>query len=105
MTRAELRKKYTPEVCRKIRSLFDQDVQRWAKIRRQAELDVQCIKADTGDGNTVAGPWPEAEWRARHIVGQERPCLHENILPQYLNQVVNQIERNPMGVEAEPAGE
>ncbi len=105
MTRAELQKKYPPSVCRKLRTQFDEDVQRWSKIKHQGDLDVQCISTGSDDPSDVAGPWPEAEWRARHTKGQERPCLHENILVQYLNQVVNQIELNPMGVEVQPAGD
>lgn len=100
-----LREKYTPEMCNKVRQEFDDDVQAWSKIRNQAALDVQCITTGSDDPTDVAGPWPPQEWAARHAKGQERPCLHEDILTQYVNQVVNPIEMNPMGIEVAPAGD
>ncbi len=99
-----LREKYSPEVCNKLRGMFDDDVQAWSRIKYQGELDVQCLHTGSDDPQDVAGPWPQAEWDARHAVGQSRPCLHEDVLTQCLNQVINPIESNPMGVEAQPAG-
>lgn len=92
-----LKEKYTSDKCRAIRTLFAKDVHAWSKIRDERKLDVQCT-------STEQGPWPDAEWKARHTKGSERPCLHEDVLTQNKNQVVNQIEMNPMGVEAQPAG-
>ena len=93
-----LRQKYSPDKLRAIRKLFSQDVDAWVKIRKERETDMQCI-------STEQGPWPDAEWNARHAKGTERPCLHEDVLTQYVNQAGNQIEMNPMGVEATPRGE
>lgn len=100
-----LQEKYTSEVCSKLRDKFTDDVQAWSKIKYQAELDVQCLHTGSDDPQDIAGPWPEAEWLARHAEGQARPCLHEDVLTQCLNQVINPIESNPMGVEAQPAGD
>lgn len=102
--RRKLRRKYTPDKCKAIRSLFEKDVQDWQSVLFQIDLDLQCISVDKGDG-TVAGPWPIREWELRTRGQYKRPCLHENVLTQYINQVVNQIELNPMGVEAQPLGE
>lgn len=77
-----------------IRKVFDRYNNRWREIREQAELDEQCL--------SELGPWPEKERTARNIAGQERPCLHEDIISQYLNMVINQMEMNPMGIDAQP---
>lgn len=102
--RAALKKKYTPEKLKAIRTQFDEDVQGWAGIQRQMDLDIQCISTDKDDG-TPAGPWPEQEWYARTSGMHKRPCNHEDVLTQYVNQLVNQIEMNPLGVEAQPMGD
>lgn len=105
MSRANgLRKRYNPEKMRAIRKLFDQDVMAWKDIQWQGDLDIQCVSTDKGDGSP-AGPWPPDEWYARTRGPYKRPALHEDILTQYGNQVINQIELNPMGVEAEPLGD
>src|SRR5215475_270370 len=88
-----------------MRQLFDQDVKDWASIKQQRSLDMQCISTDTGDANKVAGPWPDAEWKARHAASNQRPCLHEDVLTQFCDSVINDIEANPMGMVAQPAGE
>jgi hypothetical protein len=93
-----LRKKYPPERVRAIRERFDQDVQAWQKIQEEGAKDIEAI-------STERGPWPEAEWNLRHKKGAERPCLHEDILTQYVNLVVNQIEGNPMGIDVQPGGD
>lgn len=103
--RVDLKKKYPPEKMRAIRKLFSQDVQWWSAIKKQSDLDIQCITTDTGDPSVVAGPWPPQEWADRHAIGNERPCLHEDVLTQYVNQVDNQIQLNPMGIEVQPSGD
>jgi len=80
-----------------IRKTFDRYVDAWREIREQAEADMQCL--------SETGPWPEKERTARAVAGQERPCLHENIIDQFNNRVINQMEMNPMGIDAQPEGE
>lgn len=96
--KSALAKKYDPDALRAVRVQFDEDVMAWADITKEMDLDIQCV-------STQQGPWPDAEWEARHAVGNERPCLHEDVLTQYLDKVVNKIEMNPMGVEAHPSGD
>src|SRR5204863_3677464 len=99
MTPTELCAKYTPEKVANMRKWFDLDVQTWSPIRRERDMDMQAITdVDLEDPSKVAGPWPEAEWRLRHTAGSEQPCIHEDILTQYVNQVGNTIEMNPMGI-------
>lgn len=108
MTAAELtalRKKYPADKMAKIRTLFDKDVQNWAPIKHQRDLDMQCISTEDDDPSHVAGPWPTEEWNTRHAKETARPCLHEDVLTPYINQVINKIEMNPMGIEASPAGD
>lgn len=100
MTKGEaraLRAKYPPDKMAAIRRLYDQDVSNWAPIKAEGDLDIQCI-------STERGPWPEAEWNARTRSTPARACLHEDILTPYINQVINRIEMNPMGVECQPSG-
>jgi len=107
MTDAEqskLKRKYTPEKIKAIRQMFDEDLQAWQPVMAQIDADLQCISTDKGDGS-VAGPWPQDEWRARTSGPHKRPCLHEDVITPYCNQVENQIELNPMGVEAQPLGD
>lgn len=101
MTAAErtaLRKKYPAEKLNKIRKLYDKDVEVWGPIRAQRDEDIQCI-------STERGPWPQEEWDARTKGMHKRPALHEDVLTPYCNQVINKIEQNPMGVEANPSGD
>lgn len=78
--------------------MFAKDWEDWKPIQAEAALDIQCT-------STEQGPWPDAEWRSRHTVGQERPCLHEDVLTQFKDQVINQMSMNPMGVDVEPQDE
>lgn len=93
-----LRKKYPEEKIRAIRREFDEDVDAWAEIKKQHDLDIQCL-------STEQGPWPDAEWNARHAKGAERPCLHENVLTQFEDNAINQIDMNPMGISCQPSGD
>jgi hypothetical protein len=90
-------KKYSTEEINEIRRLFDQDVDDWAETKKQRDLDIQCLSTDQG-------PWPDAEWNARHVKGAERPCLHENVITQFEDIAINQIDMNPMGISTQPAG-
>lgn len=102
--KAKLSKKYTPDVLTAIRKDFDADYQAWSQIQSQRRMDLQCISTDKNDGST-AGPWPDAEWQARHAKGTERPCLHEDVLTQFVDTVINQIEANPRGIKATPVNQ
>lgn len=95
---AALRKKYPAEKMTEIRAKFKRDREEWKPIQTEAALDRQCT-------STEQGPWPDAEWRSRHTAGQERPCLHEDVLTQFKDQVINQMSMNPMGVDVEPQDE
>ena len=46
--------------------------------------------------------WPNAIRLQREA--QNRPCLTINRLPQFVNQVANQVRANPPGIKAFPAG-
>lgn len=98
MTKKELEAKYPADRMASFRKLFDEDVKDWAPIAAEAKLDIQCV-------STEQGPWPDAEWNARHAIGNERPCLHEDVLTQYIDKVVNKVDMNPMGIEAHPSGD
>ena len=97
-TPKKLAAKYTDEVVKAVRERFDQDYENWQDIQSEGKLDVQCR-------STIRGPWPEEEWRSRHTKGNERPCLHEDVLSQFCNEIINEAEMNPMGVSITPQSE
>lgn len=98
MTPAELKEKYTDDKIKAVREKFDRDYDAWSDTKTERGKDMQCI-------STERGPWPEEEWKARHEQGNERPCLHEDVLSQYADKVINDISLNPMGVSVRPQGE
>lgn len=98
MTPAQLKQKYTDDKVKAVREKFDRDYEAWSEIRDERGDDLQCISMERG-------PWPEQEWNARHEAGNERPCLHEDVLSQYADKVINDISLNPMGVSVRPQGE
>lgn len=87
----------TPEErVRRYRERFDEWNNQWAEIFRELDLDMKCLSLD--------GPWDEKERLARATPGAERPCLHEDILSQFHNQVINAMEMNPHGADVQPQG-
>lgn len=97
MKNVALRQKYPPERMAAIRRMYDEDVQAWAPILKEMQLDIKCV-------STEQGPWPDDEWNRRTKGENKRPCEHEDVLTQYVDKVVNKIEMNPMGVECQPMG-
>jgi hypothetical protein len=53
----------------------------------------------------MAGPWPDKERKVRETPGNERPCLHEDVITQFNNQTINQLEMNPQGIDVQPEGD
>lgn len=86
---------YSPEVT-ELRDMFDRYRERWSEVYDQADEDMQCLSLD--------GPWPQKERDARNTPGQERPCLHEDVISQYHNQVINGIEMDQLGADVQPEG-
>lgn len=80
-----------------LRKQFEEDYAGWRPIQEERQKDIQCV-------STEKGPWPEAEWQQRNQAAPKRPCLHEDVLTQFGNQVINTIEQNPRGVEVKPSG-
>lgn len=76
---------------------FDRYVEGWADIKTRALECQKCLSKD--------GPWPDKERTARSMEGQERPCIHEDMLTQYVNKVINQAEASPIGIEVGPDGD
>lgn len=81
-----------------IRKTFDRYMDGWREIREEMQADMNCLL-------DPLGPWPEAERTARSVAGNMRPCLHEDIISQFNNRVINQMEMNPMGIDAQPEGD
>lgn len=79
------------------RKSFDRLVEGWATIKDRAGECMKCLSKD--------GPWPDNERKARSLEGQERPCIHEDVLGQYVNKVINQAQGNPIGIEVSPDGD
>lgn len=94
------RKQTAPETDSKadrIRKIYDRRKQQMSAIHEQLDEDMKCL--------SMAGPWPDAERKARATPGNERPCLHEDILTQFNNMTTNQLEMNPMGIDVQPEGD
>lgn len=81
---------------RAIRQKFSDWKDAWADTFAEMDLDMLCL--------SLLGPWDSEERRIRNIKGQERPCLHEDILTQFLNPVINQAEMNPHSADVQPEG-
>lgn len=85
-----------PDLPTQARESFDRFVRAWAPIKEHADECMKCLSAD--------GPMPDGERKARSVVGQERPCLHEDMLTQYVNKAINTMEANPIGIQVDPDG-
>ena len=68
----------------------------WVQDRENREDAFMDLKFLAGD------QWPNAIRLAREA--QNRPCLTINRLPQFVNQVANNVRQNPPGLKAIPAG-
>jgi hypothetical protein len=79
-------------ILAEIRADYDYDVDNWAKIREQADIDVRYASNDTWDADDRAA-------RAG------RPMLNLDQLSQYRNQVENTVRQNKRGVKVSPAGQ
>ena len=82
---------------RQAREDFDRYVEGWADIKKRADDCMKCLSKE--------GPWPVTEIEARSKPGEERPCIHEDVLTQYVNKVINQAEGSPVGIEVGPDGD
>jgi Phage P22-like portal protein len=96
MIETETKPVKSADLARQARKDFDRYTDGWASIRVTAD---ECMKAISKEG-----PWPSAERTARETVNQERPCIHEDVLTQYINKVVNGAEANPIGITVQPEG-
>ena len=81
----------------KIRKTYDRRKQQWAHIHEEVDADYKCLSMD--------GPWPDKERKMRESPGNERPCLHEDVITQFNNMTTNQLEMNPMGIDVQPEGD
>lgn len=84
------------ERCKEYRQIFSDWKDSWGDVLTEMDLDMECL--------SQLGPWSKAERKIREIPGQERPCLHEDILTQFLNPVINQAEMNPHSADVQPEG-
>ena len=66
----------------KIRKTYDRRKQQWAHIHEEVDADYKCLSMD--------GPWPDKERKMRESPGNERPCLHEDVITQFNNMTTNQ---------------
>ena len=75
------------------RQLFSHDTALWQPIRDEGTIDMRFVSGD---------PWTDIERGLRAKAG--RPCLSADELGQYLNQVVNKVRSNKIGVKFTPIG-
>ncbi|MGO9171999.1 MAG: portal protein [Rhodomicrobium sp.] len=68
----------------------------WTQDRENREDAFMDLKFLAGD------QWPQAIRLQREATN--RPCLTINRLPQFVNQVANDVRKNPPGIKAIPAG-
>jgi hypothetical protein len=88
---------YDEPKIRRIRKTYEYYLDRWGDAYDQIDLDLKCL--------SLEGPWPDNERKMRSAAGNERPCLHEDVISQFNNTVINQCEMNPMGIDVQPTGE
>jgi len=76
-----------------IRDRFEYATNEWADIRAEAAIDMRYVAGD---------PWDPEERRARKAAG--RPCLTQDELGQYFNQVINGVRAVPRAIQFSAKG-
>lgn len=85
----------TPEqIIEEAKTRFKYCVEAERDIREQAKIDHEFM---------LSKQWPEQARQVREQ--QKRPCLTQNLLPQYVNSVANEFRQNLPSIEAKAAGE
>lgn len=75
-----------------IRKEFDRYTLAWKDIREEGKKDMHFVAADT---------WTDEEKTKR----AGRPCFDMDELGQYINQLVNTVRQNPLGIKVVPIGD
>lgn len=78
-----------------IRENFSYAVDALREIRLEAQTDMRFI---SGDG------WDPKERAARDDPKQPRPCLDNDELSQYVNQLINDVRESPRSIKVIPTG-
>lgn len=83
------------KLLEEIRENFDYAVNSWREIRQEAKIDMQFA---AGDG------WDARERGRREDPKQSRPCISEDEIGQYVNQLINDVRESPRSIKLIPTG-
>lgn len=84
------------EILKDIVGNYDNDVNEWADIHREGQLDARVVSGDVWDALDPMG--------ARQRRAAKRPMCAPDEIGQYENQVVNDFRANPRGIKFSPTG-
>lgn len=79
---------------KEIREAFQEYRNEWREVYDEGQTDMRFISGD---------PWDAADRDARRQAG--RPCLSLDELNQYLNQYVNNLRQQKLGIKVTPEGD
>lgn len=79
---------------KEIREAYKDYRSEWMDIREEAQADMQAISPE--------GPWSEQDRSAREAKG--RPCIHLDLINQYLNQTKGNVRKTKRAPNVIPKG-
>lgn len=84
------------ELLKDIVGNYDNDVNEWADIHREGQLDARVVSGDVWNALDPMG--------AKQRRDAKRPMCAPDEIGQYENQVVNDFRANPRGIKFSPTG-